>query len=146
MFHSRLHPSPLVPRPSRLRSARAFILLEVMLGVLIFAIGVLSLGRCVDNCISAEAARNEDQRARLALENRMAQIEAGEVNISQLKTDKLEGMFAGMTLKQSRKPLGAKNEKNEPLNGLYQVEVEANWMSGKEPQSKKLSFYVLRSR
>jgi hypothetical protein len=55
-------------------------------------------------------------------------------------------LFAGMTMKQSRRPLNAKNEKNEPLSGLYEVEIEADWTSGSEPQSKKLSFYVLRSR
>ena len=62
-----------------LRFARrgGFVLIEVMLGVMIFAIGVLALGRCVNNCISAETLREETERARLALENRMAEVEAG---------------------------------------------------------------------
>src|ERR1043166_4261698 len=127
-------------------AVRAFVLLEVMLGVLIFSIGVLAVGQCVSNCIAAESARNDDQRARLALENRMAEIEAGAVDTTKAQTEKLEGMFAGLTLKQSRKPLAEKNEKKEDLTGLYQIDLEVSWTSGGEPQSKALSFYVLRAR
>lgn len=116
-----------------------------MLGVLIFAIGVMALGRCVDNCLVAETIRADDQRARRALENRVAQIEAKEVSLLTPTTDKLTGMFAGMTLKQSHRPLKAKNEKNAELTGLYEVSLEVNWMSDGQPQAKKLSFYVLQA-
>jgi Tfp pilus assembly protein PilV len=129
-----------------MKFSRAFVLLEVMLGVAIFAIGVIALARCVDNCLTAEIARADDQRARLALENRMAEIEAGGVTVEDQKTEKLEGMFEGMTLTQSRTPLKEKNEKNEDLAGLYDVELEVDWTNGREPQSKTLSFYVLRNK
>jgi len=128
------------------RNPAAFVLLEVMLGVMIFSIGVLALGRCVNNCLAAEAARTEDQRARLALENRMAQIEAGEVLTEKPLNEKLEGMFAGMTLKQTRRPLNKQNEKKEMLDGLYEVNLEVDWLSGGEPQAKALSLYVLEAR
>jgi len=117
-----------------------------MLGVMIFSLGVLGLGHCVNNCLAAEAARWDDQRARLALENRFAQIEAGEVSTVKDLNDQLEGMFDGLTLKQTRKPLGAKNEKDQELNGLYEITLEVLWTSGHEPQSKSLSFYVLRAK
>lgn len=125
---------------------RAFVLLEVMLGVAIFAIGVIALGRCVNNCLTAEHLRADDQRARLALENRMAEIELGEVDVDATKSEELEGAFAGLTLKQTRTPLDAKNEKDVVLTGLYNVELEVDWTSGNEPQSKTLSFYELRSK
>lgn len=128
------------------RETVAFVLLEVMLGVMIFSVGVLALGRCVNNCLAAEGARRDDQRARLALENRMAQIETGEVLTEKNLSDKLEGMFTGMTLKQSRKPLHLKNEKDEDLPGLYEVSLEVDWQSGGEPQAKTLTLYVLRAR
>ena len=128
------------------KDSAAFVLLEVMLGMMIFAIGVLALGRCVNNCLAAEGARKDDQRARLALENRMAQIEAGEVLTEKPLSDKLEGMFDGLTLKQTRAPLNFQNEKKEALDGLYEVSLEVDWTSGGEPQAKTLSLYVLRSR
>lgn len=128
------------------QKTRAFVLLEIMLGVMIFAMGVLAIGQCVNNCLTAETIRNDDQRARLALQNRMAEIEAGAVETQKVKTDKLEGMFEGMTLKQSRHALKEQNEKGLDLNGLYEMDLEVDWTSGGEPQAKQLSFYVLRAK
>lgn len=123
-----------------------FVLIEVMLGVMIFALGVLALGRCVGNCITAESARQETERARLALENRMAEVEAGEIATDKNRTDDLGDAFPGITIKQSRRPVVAKNEKGDVINGLYEVELEADWTTENEPQSRAISFYVLRTR
>ena len=127
-----------------MKSRRGFILLEVMLGVSIFAIGILALGRCVGNCVAAETARQEMDRARLALENRMAEVEAGQISTVKPLSDPLDGAFTGMTLKQSRKPVVAKNEKGVPLANLYEVDLELDWMSGTDPESRTLFFYVMR--
>jgi hypothetical protein len=117
-----------------------------MLGVMIFAIGVLALGRCVNNCISAETLREETERARLALENRMAEVEAGEIATDKALSDPLGDDFPGMTMKQARHLVAAKNEKKNVINGIYQVDLEVDWTSEREPQARKLSFYVLRSQ
>jgi Tfp pilus assembly protein PilV len=127
-------------------SSRAFVLVEVMLGVMIFAVGVLALGRCVSNCISAESAREESDRARLALGNRMSEVEAGEIPSDKERSDDLGDAFPGMTLKQSRHQVVAKDEKGGAILGLYEVDLEVDWTSGTEPESKAISFYVLRSQ
>ena len=127
-------------------SSSAFVLIEVMLGVMIFALGVLALGKCVSNCIGAETARQETERARLALENRMAEVEAGEIPTDKARSDDLGDGFPGMTLRQSRHPIAAKDEKNNPITGLYEVDLEVDWTSANEPQSRTISFYVLRSQ
>jgi type II secretory pathway pseudopilin PulG len=130
----------------RMAARRAFVLIEVMLGVMIFAVGVLALGRCVSNCIGAEAARQESERARRALENRMAEVEAGEIPTDKARSDDLGDDFPGMTLKQSRQPVSAKDEKGGQILGLYEVNLEVDWTSENEPESKSISFYVLRSQ
>ena len=124
----------------------AFVLLEVIIGVVIFSVGVLALGRCASNCITAESARQETERARLALENRMGEVEAGEVASDKERSDDLGASFPGMTLKQSRRPVAAKTEKGVAITGLYEVDLEVDWTSDNEPQSRRISFYVLRSR
>jgi Tfp pilus assembly protein PilV len=123
----------------------AFVLIEVMLGVMIFALGVLALGQCVGNCVAAESARQETERARLALENRMAEIEAGEISTSKPLSEPLGDAFPGMTIRQSRVPVAAKTEKNVVIAGLYEVDLEVDWQSDNQPQARKVSFYVLRS-
>lgn len=123
-----------------------FVLIEVMLGVMIFSMGVLALGSCVSNCIGAESVRQETERARLALENRMAEVEAGQVSTTKELTDDLGDSFPGMTMKQSRRPVTAENEKGDKIEGLYEVDLEVDWTSENQPQSRAISFYVLRSK
>ena len=132
--------------PWRAARRAGFVLIEVMLGVMIFAIGVIALGKCVNNCLTTETVRQETDQARLALENRMDQIEAGEIATDKDLSDPLGEGFPGMTMVQSRHPVVAKNEKGAVIEGLYEVDLEVDWKSGNEPQARKLSFYVLRSQ
>src|SRR6202162_3248049 len=59
-----------------LKSATAFALYEVLMGVAIFAFGVLALGRAVQNCLNASTLNAEEERVRLILSNRMAEVQA----------------------------------------------------------------------
>lgn len=130
--------------PTAPATRRAFVLIEVMIGVMIFALGVVALGRALNNCLSAESLRHETDAARLALENRMALIEAGQIAIDKPINDKVGDSFPGMTIKQQRHQLSFKNEKDNLIQGLYRVDLEVDWTSGGEPQARSLSFYVLR--
>lgn len=128
----------------RLRRKQAFLLLETMFGVAIFAIGVLVLAKCMDHCFDAEVVRGQDQLARTALENQMAAIEGGAVEVTDTPSEEaLQGRFTGITLKTSRTPLEWKNEKDEELSNLYEVYIEAVWRAPQGEYSKSLSFYVI---
>src|SRR5262245_57937623 len=97
----------------RTQRDRAFVLLEAMLAVAIFALGVLALSSCLNSCLAAEQLRVEDARARQALSNRMAAIEAGAVPVDKPLTEKLTGTFAGMELSQTTTALKKENENRE---------------------------------
>jgi Tfp pilus assembly protein PilV len=131
----------------RRRCRKAFLLLETMMGVAVFAIGVLAMAKCVENCLDAEIAKMNDRRARLALENRMAEVEAGAVQIDEgsEQEEKLEGMFNGITLQQSRKAFPFKDENDQEVQGLFVVDLRAVWTSSGEDQSKGLTFYVFKA-
>src|SRR6266542_222481 len=58
---------------------RAFALYEVLLGVAIFAIGVIALGRAVENCLNASSISAEESAVRQILADRMAEIQAAPV-------------------------------------------------------------------
>ena len=58
------------------RTTWAFALYEVLLGLSIFIIGVLVLGRSVRNCLNASTLSAEEDRVRQILANRMAEIQA----------------------------------------------------------------------
>src|SRR5919201_3803607 len=55
---------------------KAFALYEVLVGVTIFVVGVLALGRSVENCLQASALSAQEDRVRQILANRMAEIQA----------------------------------------------------------------------
>ncbi len=118
-----------------------FLLLEVMIAVMIFAIGVIALGRCVENCLIANRVKEEGMLARRALENAMLMIEAGTVPVTESSSEELKGMFSGMRLNTKRTLLKEKNEKKQEITGVYAVTLEVLWKSGAEKQSRQLLFY-----
>lgn len=119
-----------------------FLLFEVMLGVAIFATGVIGLAYAVNNCLDAQAAMAEADRARLALENRMSEIFGGAVAGDAAETVQLEGAFDGISMKQTVVPLEADDEEGNAITGLNVVTLTAEWVSAGEKQSRQISFYV----
>jgi type II secretory pathway component PulJ len=128
-------------RPSSARR-NAFVLLEAMLAVAIFAIGVITLGRCVSQCLAAEQFKLEDERARRVLQNRMAEIEAEVVPLDDTITEDLKEPFAGMKLEQTAREVKKINERKEEITGLLAVNLRVSWKSGGNEQTKELIFYV----
>ena len=126
---------------SHQRSRDAFMLLEAVLAVAIFAIGVLALGKCVTNCLDAERIKSEGVLARRALENRLVELESGAQPLRESE-EVLPAPFVGITLKQRCVPLRKQNEKNVEMTGLYAVTLDATWRSGRTAQSRQLAFYV----
>lgn len=122
--------------------AAGFILLEAMLAVAIFAVAVLALGQCMQQCLQTESFKVDDALARRMLENRMAEIEAGEEPIKDKRTEELKGAYAGMTLITNPTQVKAKNEDGNDIVGIYDVILEVNWTGGGGKQSKSLEFYV----
>ncbi len=119
-----------------------FVLLEVMLAVMIFSLGILSLGACVSNCLMAERLKEEDVRVGRMLANRMAEIEAQAIQLGDTTTEELKGMCEGMTLKTTRTLVKKKNEKGQDITNLFLINLTLSWQSDGQPQSRELLFYV----
>lgn len=129
-----------LPSPHR----RGFLLLECMVAVMMFSVAVIGLGRCMSDCLEAQQARLHEERARLALENRMVELQAGPALPDETRQRKLEGPFAGMTMVEHRRTLDVKNEDGINLSGLHEITLSARWFEGKSLQTKTLAFYLLR--
>jgi hypothetical protein len=124
-----------------------FLLLECMLAVAIFAMGILALGRCVENCLKAERYRREESLAQRALANYWRQIEAGAIPLTDKSEEKLKGAWDGMIMSMYREPLALKNEEEQELFGLYQVKLQLSWVSAGEPIVRDMQFiYYPRQR
>ena len=123
---------------------RGILLLEIMLAVAIFSMAVIGLGRCVSNCLDAEAVRTQDARARQMLANRVAEIQASLALPEVSKRDEMEAPFEGFTLVETRRSPNLKNEKDAALTGLFEITVRAEWTAAGTPQARLVTFYLLR--
>lgn len=119
-------------------------LLEIMLAVAIFTMGVITLGAALTQCLVAQRLRYESERARLALQNRMAEIQANPAMPDDSARREMKGSFAGLTMVEKRKAVEFKNEEGAIMAGLNQVTLTAEWQFEGERMSRTSTFYLLR--
>jgi hypothetical protein len=131
---------------SRNKSGKgAFALYEVLLGVAIFAVGIIALGRSVQNCINASGLSSQEDRVRQILANRMAEIQATPGFPDTRKEIKIATGYGEVRLIQTSGPAGLKGEKNTELIGINLVTLRAEWSRSGVAQTKKIDFYVYRN-
>jgi Tfp pilus assembly protein PilV len=126
------------------RMARAFALYEVLLGLAIFSVGVLVLGRSVENCLNASTLSSEGDRVRQILSNRMAEIQAAPVIPDEHKETKINTGYGEARLIQQSVAAGLKDEKDLEISEIKRVTLTVEWTRGGRAQSKKIEFYVYR--
>jgi len=130
---------------STLHRFNGFALYEVLIGVAIFAVGVLALGRAVENCLNASTLSAEEDRVRQILSNRMAEIQTTPGSPDTVKETKIDTGYGVVKLIQKSAPAGLQ-EGNIELSGINLVTLTAHWTRGDANQSRQLQFYVYRPR
>ena len=135
------------PHTARRSRRGGFLLLEIMIAVAIFTLGVLALGRCLTTCLQAQGIRAQEERARLALENRMVEIQASPVLPDQDHLTKLDGMFTGIVIVERRRTVDVKNEKGVAMSDLHEITLTAKWTAaGGLEHTRSVAFDLLRGR
>jgi len=133
------------PIRTRARSKYAFALYEVLLGVAIFAIGVIALGRAVQNCLNASTISAEENVVRQILSDRMAQVQAATAVPETEKEFKIKTSYGRGILTQKAAPAALTEPDNTVITGINLVTLTARWAHAGAPQSKQIQFYVYRS-
>jgi hypothetical protein len=123
----------------------AFALYEVLMGVAIFALGVLALGRAVENCLNASALNAEEVRVRLLLSNRMAEVQTTPGLPDPKKEFNVDTGYGIVKLIQTSGPAGLKDENGAELSSLHLVTLTAKWTRSGSVQSEQIEFYVYRN-
>jgi len=121
-----------------------FALYEVLVGVTIFAIGVVALGRAVGNCLNASALSAEEARVREILWNRMAEIQTAPGFPDRAKQTKIDSGYGKISLVQKTTPANLTETAGNLLTGVNLVTLTAKWEKGGVTQSKQIEFYVYR--
>ena len=123
---------------------KGFALYEVIIGVAIFAVGVLALGRAVENCLNASTLNAEEERVRQILSNRMAEIQATPGFPDAAKEFKIDSGYGLVKLMQKSAPADLSEPDGGKLGGINFVVLTAQWVRGGVSQSKHIAFYVYR--
>ena len=126
-------------------SKAAFALYEVLLGVAVFAIGVIALGRAVENCLNASTISAEEKSVRQILSDRMAVIEAAPGVPEAEKEFRIKSNYGVVRLVQKSGPAGLIEPDHTLLSGINLVTLTVYWQHAGIPQSKQIQFYVYRS-
>jgi Tfp pilus assembly protein PilV len=129
----------------RARLRAAFALYEVLLGVAIFAIGVVALGRSVENCLSASTISAEESAVRQILSDRMAVVQASPGVPDEEKVFNINSNYGVVKLTQKSAQANLTEDDKTILSGIYLVMLTAQWQHAGVPQSKRIQFYVFRS-
>ena len=145
MQHGKAERSAPLLRRSWLHGRRGFALYEVLIGLTIFVIGVLALGRSVQNCLTASTLTAEDSRIRLILANRMAEIQATPGVPDSAKESKVDTGYGTVKLIQKTTPAQLTEENGVELTGVNLVTLKAEWDRGGVTQSESIQFYVYRA-
>lgn len=123
----------------------AFALYEVLLGVTIFVVGVLALGRSVENCLQASALNAEEDRVRQILANRMAEIQATPGAPDPAKQTTVDTGYGRVKLLQKTVPAQLSESDGTELVGVRLVTLTAQWTRAGAAQSRSVEFYVYRA-
>ena len=126
------------------RARAAFALYEVLIGLAIFSIGVLALGRSVQNCLNASGLNAEEDRVRQILADRMAEVQATPGFPDTKKETKMATGYGDVLLVQRSVPTPLKVDANTEINGINLVTLSAEWKRNGVAQSRKIQFYVYR--
>jgi Tfp pilus assembly protein PilV len=127
------------------RDRKAFALYEVLLGLAIFAIGVLALGRAVENCLNASTLNAEEDRIRQILSNRMAEVQATPGSPDARQEFNVNSGYGPVKVIQKAAPADLTDDNGSPLVGVTLVTLTAEWTRGGTNQSEELQFYVYRA-
>src|SRR5437867_9274232 len=109
------------------RGKKGFALYEVLIGLAIFALGVLALGRAVENCLNASALNAEENRVRQILSNRMAEIQATPGPPDPAKQTTIDTGYGAVKLVQKSVPAQLTEKDGTDLIGVRVVTITAQW-------------------
>jgi hypothetical protein len=114
------------------------------MGVAIFALGVLALGRAVENCLNASALNAEENRVHLILSNRMAEVQTTPGLPDEKKEFNVDTGYGTVKLIQTSVDAGLKDDNDAQLAGLHRVVLTVKWTRAGVNQSEQIEFYVYR--
>lgn len=127
------------PLPSAHRSG--YILLELIIALSIFAIGVLGLARSLNSSMEVANILNKDQRVRIGMRSFLEEIRRKPLNeMSVSTTDAL----LGVTYTSSAEPVALTMTRGNTMKDMYNLKITASYAVGSEQREESVDVYVYK--
>jgi hypothetical protein len=95
--------------------------------------------------MNASVLSAQDDRVRLILANRMAEVQATPGQPDPEASHEVDSGYGIVKLTQKTAPAGLKSKEEIELNGISLVKLTAEWTRNGYEQSRSIEFYVYRS-
>jgi type II secretory pathway pseudopilin PulG len=132
--------TPLQSRRSGLAPRRGgYILLELVIALGMFALGVLGLARALNTSVEVANILNRDQRVRVGLRSFLEEVRRkplAEMSVS------LADAVTGVTYTSSTEPVVLTTTRGGQLSDMYKLTVTAGYAVGGETREESVFLYV----
>jgi Tfp pilus assembly protein PilV len=118
-----------------------YILLELIIALSIFAIGVLGLARTLNSSMEVANILNKDQRVRIGMRSFLEEIRRKPLNeMSASITD----AATGVTYTSSAEPVSLTMTNGNTMPDLYDLKIIATYAVGSEQREESVDVYVYK--
>lgn len=122
-------------------SRRGYILMEMIIALTIFAIGVLGLAKSLNTSVEIANILNKDQRVRIGMRSFLEEIRRKPLaEMSATYTD----VTTGITYTSAVERITLTTTRGDTLNDLYNLKVVATYVAGGQQREESVDVYVYK--
>lgn len=125
----------------KLRGRPAYILLELVLALTIFAIAVLGLAKALSQSMEVANLLRRDQIIRIGMRNFLEEVRRKP--LTEMSTSTTETTY-GVTYTSTTEPVSLKTTSGTMLSDIYNLTIKASSSFNGEAQEDSLSVYVYK--
>lgn len=123
----------------KIGSRRGSLLLEVLLAMGIFSIGIVGFAVCLQKTMETVNYSRQETRIRQELQTRLQDLRQARFN-TEIKNEDPDAF--GVQYSHEISLLQIQSDRKTLLNNLYTVKVTAKWKEGSEEQERSAQIYV----
>jgi len=137
-------PTSRLPCPIGARSAgRAYILLELVIALSIFAIAVLGLANALSTSVEVSNILNRENAIQIGMRSFIEELR--KKPLADMSTSYTDPNL-GVTYTSKMERLGIRTARGETLSDLYDLQVTALYTYGMEERTEYVSVYVYKAQ
>ena len=138
--HQTSFPTP-GERTGKIVLRRGYILLELIIALSIFAIGVLGLARTLNSSMEVANILNRDQRVCIGMRSFLEEIRRKPLNEMNAS---ITDAATGVTYTSTTEPVSLIMTNGNTMTDLYDLKIVASYTAGNEQREESVDVYVYK--